>query len=81
MPHCIAKFSIDLIERGYGKNVINVNFNLEEIHRAILKSFKSKQSNTKSTMIYGRGNTSKKIISILEKIKIDKELIQKQISY
>ena len=54
MPHCIAKFSIDLIERGYGKNVINVNFNLEEIHRAILKSFKSKPSSTKLTILWTR---------------------------
>lgn len=31
--------------------------------------------------VYGNGNASKKIVAILEKIKLDKKLIQKQLSY
>ena len=31
--------------------------------------------------IYGDGNASKKIVEILEKINLDKKLIQKQLSY
>jgi GDP/UDP-N,N'-diacetylbacillosamine 2-epimerase (hydrolysing) len=68
-------------QREHGKNVINVNFDSNEIYQSMIKSFKSTKNNTKPPMIYGTGNTSKKIISILEKIKIDKELIQKQIFY
>jgi UDP-hydrolysing UDP-N-acetyl-D-glucosamine 2-epimerase len=69
--------------REHGNNVINVSpDNIFNIERAIKHAFKNKESKKLSKiLIYGNGNASKKIVDILEKIKLDKTLIQKQITY
>lgn len=68
--------------RESGNNVIHVpNHSIEQIHKAIKISLNIKKNSLKNSYIYGKGNSSKKIVSILEKIKIDKNLIQKQIFY
>ncbi len=68
--------------RERGNNVINVGNNSTIlIHKAIKNALITKKRYLKNSYIYGRGNSSKKIVRILEKIKIDKNLIQKQIFY
>ena len=50
--------------------------------QSVVKSLKIKKSSHKiSDYIYGKGNATKKIVSILEKIHVNKDLIQKQIHY
>ena len=67
--------------RESGKNVINTNTRHTSIRNGIKKAIKFKNKKFKMNKIYGNGNTSKKIIKILENIPIDKRLIQKQIQY
>ena len=68
--------------RDQGKNVFNTDEKIENISRAIDLAFKMKKHKKLSKIsIYGDGSSSKKIAKILEKINLDKELIQKQINY
>lgn len=68
--------------RESGNNVIHVpNYSIKQIHKAIKTSLNTKKNSLKNSYIYGKGDSSKKIVDILEKIKIDKNLIQKQIFY
>lgn len=67
-------------KREHGKHVINVKqFDKKLIYKALLKAKRMKHSPNSS--LYGNGNASKKIIKILETIKIDDNLIKKQIFY
>lgn len=62
-------------------SVVNIfNPTPKLIANQIQKIFTTKKT-LKKTMIYGQGNSSKKIVQILEKIKLDEKLIQKQIYY
>ena len=55
---------------------------VNSIHLAILNALKRKEHRKPvNDYIYGKGEASVKIVKHLEKIKIDKELIQKQIFY
>lgn len=63
--------------RERGKNVINVNYNKTEIKKAVLKSIQ--HGKYPSECIYGKGNSSKKIVNILSTIKLD-NIIQKKIT-
>jgi len=65
--------------REQGKNIINTNEQTINISKAINHAFKNKKLS--KVRIYGNGTSSKKIVNILEKIKLDKKLIQKQITY
>lgn len=68
--------------RERGKNVIDVpRINIESIYSAILKGFQMQKKNHAGEYVYGTGNASKKIIHYLEKIDLNKNLIQKQIFY
>lgn len=69
--------------RERGMNVIDVSEgNPKSIHRAILDAFKMrKHGRLANEHIYGNGTASKKIIHYLEKINLNKDLIQKQIFY
>ena len=68
--------------REQGKNVINTNERTVNISKAISRAFKIKTHGQISKVgIYGNGTSSKKIVNILEKIKLDEKLIQKQIVY
>jgi len=68
-------------DREKGKNVLDVKKNsIREISSAIIKASKIKRDKI-YTPVYGKGNASKKIVNILEKISLNKELIQKKIFY
>jgi len=51
------------------------------IEKTINKILKSNKEKTKNHFIYGKGNSCSKILKILEEIKINEKLIQKQIEY
>lgn len=69
--------------RERGKNVIDVpRINTQAIHNAISRAFSMRQTKSfVNEFIYGNGNASKKIVQCLEKINLNKDLIQKQIFY
>ncbi len=68
--------------REGGSNIIFVkDFSKTQIHKAVRNAYQKNTSKIKKYNVYGNGNASKKIIKILKEIKIDDELIQKQISY
>lgn len=69
--------------RERGKNVIDVqNESVDSIYSAIVKALKRKPGkNIPKEYIYGKGNASTKIVRCLERTRLDKELIQKQIFY
>jgi len=67
--------------REGGKNVTNVGFSTNAIFLAIRKSLKNKQKKFKKEKLYGSGLASAKIVRHLEMIKLDKDLIKKQIFY
>jgi GDP/UDP-N,N'-diacetylbacillosamine 2-epimerase (hydrolysing) len=69
--------------RDRGSNVLDINGNnSEKIFLLIQKCLKSKKRGIyKNSHIYGRGNSSSKIVQILENIPIDQSLIDKQIMY
>ena len=79
----VVNIGIRQAGREKGRNVFDVkNDSISSIHNAIVKSLKIKKSSHKiSDYIYGKGNATKKIVSILEKIHVNKDLIQKQIHY
>ena len=54
-------------------------FKSEKISNAIKKALKLDKLEQSS--IYGKGKASKKIIKYLEEIKLDRKLLQKQITY
>jgi len=64
------------VGRQYGKNVINVGYDKNEIKKAILKQIE--HGKYESDPIYGDDNASKKIVKILKTIKVD---IQKKLCY
>ena len=70
--------------RERAQNVIDVNPQKNEIEDAIKKALYDKdfkQKVQKSKNPYGDGKTSKRIVQILIKTKIDNKLLQKKISY
>ena len=68
--------------RERGPNVINIKyFDQKSISNAIVKALKLKSNKLKYSSIYGKSNVSKKIIKHLERIKLNRELLQKQITY
>jgi GDP/UDP-N,N'-diacetylbacillosamine 2-epimerase (hydrolysing) len=77
----VVNIGIRQQDRERGKNVINVEqVTSTLIYKAIVKAL---NFNNKSQIkqVYGNGNASKKIVKYLEKISLDEQLIQKQISY
>jgi len=68
--------------REGGKNIINVTVhNHSLIYDSIVKALNTKQKKFKNHFIYGHGNASKKITKILSTIKLDENLLEKQINY
>ncbi|MBA7616556.1 GDP/UDP-N,N'-diacetylbacillosamine 2-epimerase (hydrolyzing) [subsurface metagenome] len=70
--------------RQRAENVIDVGYNKEEIKSAIKKAlydedFKRRVKNCKNP--YGNGKAGVRIADILNKIKIDKKLLQKRLTY
>jgi len=70
-------------DRERGKNVIDVeDTSVNSIYFAILKALQTKKrEKLVNNHIYGSGNAAKKIVQHLEKIELNKELIQKKIAY
>ena len=66
--------------RERGANVIDAKNDKSAISHAVKIALKSKPHNRRS-FIFGKGDASARIVKILETIKIDKKLIQKQITY
>ena len=69
--------------RERSDNVIDVKYDKEEIINAIIKAmrdpiFIEKVKNCKN--LYGDGKTGKRVVDILDKIKIDKKLLKKKAS-
>ena len=67
-------------KREHGKNVINIKKSGKQIEKEIKKCFMKKIFFSKSN-VYGNGNSSKKIVQVLERIPLNNKLIQKQIVY
>jgi UDP-N-acetylglucosamine 2-epimerase (non-hydrolysing)/GDP/UDP-N,N'-diacetylbacillosamine 2-epimerase (hydrolysing) len=68
--------------REHGSNVKHVPSNSKFIYQEIQKALKNKNKNLHpKNMVYGVGNASKLIVKILEKTKLNDELLQKQIFY
>ncbi len=69
--------------RERAKNVFDIkDTSVKTIYRTILKALRSRKTiNSINNYIYGTGNASKKIVSFLEKLDLNKDLIQKQLSY
>ncbi len=70
-------------DRERGKNIVNIpEFSTKLIYSTINKSLKSTPKKyIVKNQIYGSTIASKKIVKILEKTNLNKELIQKQITY
>ena len=64
-------------------NVIDVGYSKSEIIGGIDKSMSKEFKEVLKSVVspYGDGNTSQRIVDVLENIKIDKKLIQKRITY
>lgn len=79
----VVNIGIRQDSRERGKNVIDVSSNSQElIYYAIIKALKRKKKGfSVKNYIYGKGDASKKIVKILEKTNLNKQLIQKQIIY
>ena len=69
--------------RPKSKTVINVGYNKNCIKKAVKKAIDNKKFNNIKTAqsLYGNGNSSKKIVRILEKINLNKISIQKKLAY
>ena len=68
-------------DRERDKNVIDVSGNSASEIFDIIEYVSTRKNLSVNNKIYGSGNTSSKIIQILETIHLDDQLIQKQISY
>jgi len=83
----LHKPSVNIGARQNGRlkstSIINVDYNKNRIKRAIKKALKNKKTkNTKKQRsLYGDGNSSKKIVKLLEKIDLNKIPIQKKLTY
>jgi len=79
----VVNIGIRQQNRESGKNVIHIkNFSERSIHLALSNALKLKQRKKLPHLsIYGNGNSSEIIIKFLINLKINDELIQKQIYY
>ena len=72
------------IGRQRAENVIDVNYDKEEIKKAIAKAFYDEKFREKTRTcknIYGDGKAGKRIAKILSEIKIDRRLLEKRMTY
>jgi len=68
--------------REKGKNIYDVRGESSDaIFKTLIRAYKEKGLVKANNHVYGDGNTAVKIVNILEKIKLDQRLIQKQIMY
>jgi len=75
----VVNIGIRQKNRERGKNIFDVtNDSSQLIQKAIMKAIPTKNKKFKILSIYGDGNASKKIVKILEKLKLTDDLIQKK---
>jgi len=68
--------------RERGRNVTDVSdTRLDLMQKAIRNALRKKNNKFVKNYIYGKGKASKKIVKVLEQIKLDTKLTQKQIFY
>jgi UDP-N-acetylglucosamine 2-epimerase (non-hydrolysing)/GDP/UDP-N,N'-diacetylbacillosamine 2-epimerase (hydrolysing) len=68
--------------REGNNDIINVKGeSMIEIYKILEYNLNINKKIQKKNFVYGRGNASKKIVEILEKIELNKKLIEKQITY
>lgn len=79
----IINIGIRQQDRERGENVIDVPDNsTHSIYNAIIRALKyNKKMKFKNKFLYGNGKASQKIVKFLESVKINDELIQKQITF
>lgn len=78
----VVNIGIRQKDRERGQNVIDTRSDSNSIYSAILKGLRMKKNKKfRNNYIYGNGKSAQKIVQLLEKININKDLIQKQISY
>lgn len=68
--------------RLMAKNIINCNYDSDEIYNAIKKALTDEYREyvkNETISLYGDGNTSEKIVEVLENINIDEKLIRKRL--
>ena len=82
-PIHVINIGIRQENRERGNNVTDVNGNSSKsIYLAIKYALENKnRKKFVNKFVYGKGNTSKKIVKILERIAINKKIIQKQIRF
>ena len=62
-------------------SVINIKNPTPNLINIQIQKLLNNKKHIKKVNVYGTGNSSKKIVQILKKIKLDEKLIQKQIYY
>ena len=82
----IPTINIGTRQRGrlQSNSIIDVNYSKDDIKKAIIKSIKDKKflmKVKKSKSFYGKGDSAKKIVHILEQIDLNKIPIQKTMMY
>lgn len=79
----VVNIGIRQKDRERGKNIIDVKGeSVNSIYLAIVKALKMKRNRKQSyNYIYGRGMASNKIVQHLKNLKLDNELMQKQLAY
>ncbi|OGY63552.1 MAG: UDP-N-acetyl-D-glucosamine 2-epimerase, UDP-hydrolysing [Candidatus Harrisonbacteria bacterium RIFCSPLOWO2_02_FULL_41_11] len=80
----VVNIGIRQLGRQHGDNVINVGYNSREIAVAIEKSLHNNKYLKKLSAIknpYGDGRTTKRVIRVLEQLKLNVALLKKQITY
>ena len=63
------------------KNVIDVDYDEKEILKAILKCKQIRKNGTEFENPYGDGNSANKIIELIKKLELSRNIIQKKITY
>ena len=74
----VVNIGIRQKDREKGSNVIQVENSINSIYNGILKALQ-RQKKFHNRNLYGNGKAAAKIVRLLEKIKLDDELINKQI--
>ena len=78
----VVNIGIRQKNREHGPNVINVKeFSKKEIEIAIKKALSKNKAKLKISKIYGNQRVAKKMVSILEKINVDDQLMKKGLTY
>jgi len=77
----VVSIGIRQKNREKGSNVLNADDSVNSIYDKIMKALKMTKQNLSTSRIYGNGCASKKIVHHIETIKLNPNLIEKQISY